>query len=908
MNDQNIQDNQDNISAKKKKQPSKAAEVVKMIFFVISKILSYILNITFTILLIGILTGLTVVIAFALYIDGNISDEIPSIAVMSSEADLTTIIYYAEYDDPMNKTNPRWVELERLHGSENRLWVKYKDIEKTYLVQAFLALEDHRFMEHNGVDWRRTAAAALNFINPSGRLYGGSTITQQLVKIMTEDADVRIQRKIQEMLRAMNLEKKTSKSDILEAYLNTVNLSGGSYGVQAAAEAFFNKDVTELNLIECAAIAAIVQSPTNMNPVRRPERNKARRDECLKNMLEYGYITQEEYDEAYDKELVLNQAQNANVENVKSYYVDQIITDVMADLMEKYSCTKEMASRMIYSGGLKIYCCMDLEIQSIMDHVYGVCLCRSEEECLANEHDQRKNPYFPSQSEGAILYQSAMVVIDPYNGDLLGIVGGRGRKVQRGLNRASGSQRSAGSSIKPVGVYAPALERGLIDFATPLEDSPSMKIGKSMWPTNYGGGYSGGKVTLRKAIKDSLNTTAVRVLNMITPEYSFRFMHDDLNMKSLVREVTLPDGTVKSDIGPSPLALGGMTNGVSVYELTAAYSIFINNGVFSKPRSYTVVKDSGNTTILERKLEQKSILNEANAYIMTKLLCEVVRDGTAKGLPMANNGNPAKKGIEVAGKTGTTNDEIDRWFIGYTPYYLCGSWFGYDQPKSMNVPTGMGNPPLVLFNYVMNEIHEIRGLYDNPKTFEKPSTVVPYDDSDPQVLFCRDSGKAPVAGCHANERVESGYFERGREPSEPCHYHSSGSSTSTTEPPETTTEPTTTDTGPTETTTTDEQTTTELPVVDTTEPTTEDITRAPTETDEPTTESPTVIDTTDEPTTEPPEPITEPSDPITEPPYDPPTEPVDPNDGTEEPDSDEILGNTDININEGNIPIIDFPG
>ncbi|MCL2096463.1 MAG: transglycosylase domain-containing protein [Oscillospiraceae bacterium] len=737
----------DNISKTKKKQPSKFINAVTMIFYVNFKILSYMLNIALTLLLIGIITGGIVAGAFVLYINEYIDPVIDELAAMSSEVDLTTVIYYYDYGDKMAGTNRREVEMDTLRGSENRLWVKYREIEKTYLVEAFLALEDHRFFTHNGVDWRRTLGAAANFLMPSdGRMFGGSTITQQLVKMMTEDDDIRIQRKIQEMFRAMYLENTSSKEQILETYLNTVNLSSGAYGVQAAAHTFFNKDVTELNLLECAAIAAIVQSPTAMSPIERPNRpyrNKDRRNECLKNMLKYDMITQEEFDEAYDKELLISRPENTLADHVKSYFVDQIINDVTDDLMAKYSYTKAMASNMIYSGGLKIYSTMDKEIQDIMEHVY------------ANDE------FFPKQSEGAIKYQSSMVVLDPYTGELKGIIGGRGDKVQRGLNRASGSWRQPGSAIKPVSVYAPALDRGIINWGTPLDDSPAMELNIGgrlrMWPTNYPEGNSG-YITLPHAMRDSKNTTAVKVLQMLSPEYSFSFMHDDLNIKSLVERMVRPDGRVLSDIDVAPLSLGGLTTGVSVYDLTAAYMIFANKGIYSKPRSYTVVKDSGNNTILDNMPDQRTVISEETAVIMTKLLSEVVRAGTASGLQMRGK-------IDVAGKTGTTNDDCDRWFIGYTPYYVCGVWFGYDQPKYLGVNRGAGNPPMMLFHYVMDTAH--RELYANAKRFEESPSVI-------TAQFCRDSGMAPGPDCSLDPRgarIESGYYARGSEPVEPCTGH-----------------------------------------------------------------------------------------------------------------------------------------
>ena len=735
MEGKNPNGEKENISQIKKKKPSKGAKAVKTIFFVNFKIFSYIVNILLTILLVVVITGGIVAGSFFFYIVNYIDPTMPDLATMSSESNLTTFIYYYQYEDRFDKTaKPKLVEMDRLYGSQNRTWVKYSEITKNnmYLVHAFIALEDKRFPTHKGVDWTRTAAAAGQFFMPQDGVntFGGSTITQQLVKLMTEEDDQTIQRKIQEMRRAMYIESRTSKEEILENYLNIVLLSNGCYGVQTAAQTLFSKDACDLNLIEAAAIASIVQSPTKMNPITRPERNKERRDECLKNMLEQGYITQEEFEGAYDKELVINRPEKSYVETVKSYYVDQVIEEVMAGLMEKYGYTRWQASNKVYSGGLKIYSCMDPYIQGVMEYVYS------------------HNEYFPAQPAGAVPYESAMVVIDPYNGDLLGIVGGRQEKVQRGLNRASGSVRQAGSSIKPVSVYAPAIDLNIINWGTPFNDTPPMTLRGKPWPTNYPNSNEG-VVSLSRAVAVSKNTVAMRVLMDLTPEVSFRFMYDQLNIKSLIEEMVLPSGEVKSDIDYAPMALGAMTYGVSVYELTAAYSIFPNNGIYTKPRSYTLVTDQDDNVILDNMPEKKLVIQPETAWIMTKLLKGVVEDGTAKGLKMKNK-------IEVAGKTGTTNEEYDRWFIGYTPYYVCGCWFGYDRPKYMNVPAGDGNPPMLLFYYVMDEIH--KAVYDNPKTFEDLPTII-------ESRYCKRSGMAPGPYCGA---TSMGYYSKSSVPTEMC--------------------------------------------------------------------------------------------------------------------------------------------
>jgi len=286
---------------------------------------------------------------------------------------------------------------------------------------------------------------------------------------------------------------------------------------------------------------------------------------------------------------------------------------------------------------------------------------------------------------------------------------------------------------------------------------------RRMWPTNFPAGNQG-YINLPAAMAVSKNTAAVQILDKLSPKYSFDFMYNELNMHSLVERMVQPSGKVLSDIDIAPLALGGMTTGVTVYEITAAYMVFANKGIYSTPRSYTEVKDSGGNTILNNRLEQKTVISEETAFIMTKLLEQVIigAGGTGRGLQMRGK-------VDVAGKTGTTNDDCDRWFIGYTPYFLCGAWFGYDQPRYLGVNRGAGNPPLMLFHYVMDTIHgELYDLYGDPKSFEKPPGII-------EALYCWDSGMAPGPNCALDPRGSSrrsmGYFERGSEPAEPCNGH-----------------------------------------------------------------------------------------------------------------------------------------
>lgn len=737
--------NNDNIVKKKKQQPSKARHVVKSIFFVNYKILSYIINVLLTILLVGIITTGICVAALLFYVTNFIDDEMPTLDIVSTEQDLTTTIWRFEYDCRFERTNPRPVVLDTLHGVENRMWVRYNDTPE-HLRMAFVALEDHRFYQHNGVDWRRTAAAVRQYIFPDGRDFGASTITQQVVKMLTGDDDVTVGRKIQEIMRALNLDSQHSKQQILEVYMNTVFLSNGQYGVQAAANFYFGKDVSELTLLESVALASIVQAPTVMNPLRRADRNQDRRDQGLRIMLREGWITQEEFDGAYNQELILNRGERTPEETIKSYFVDQVIEDVMRAFME-LGYPRAAASQIVFSGGLNIYTTIDYHIQSVMEYVY------------IYNHEQ----FFPPQPAGAVPIQSAMVVMNPRNGNILGVVGGRGDKVARGLNRATQSRRQPGSAIKPVSVYGPAIEFGHMTWGTPLDDTPFMLLNRNMWPVNLPRGTDG-FISPVAAMAISKNTTAVRMLDRLTPEISFRFMYHDLNMKSLVEREVRPNGRVLTDVALAPLALGGLTHGITVLELTAGFGAFAADGIFTVPRTFTRITDQTGSVVIENAPERRIVVSEETAFIMTRLMQTVMThpQGTGRSLRMRNR-------IEVAGKTGTTNEERDRWFVGYTPHLLAGVWMGYDDPRRLGV---RGSPAMNLWNDVMEYIHQ--PVFDNPelmRRFEMPPGIV-------QAHYCRDSGMAPGENCRLDLRgnrisANPGYFARGNAPtpSEPCNVH-----------------------------------------------------------------------------------------------------------------------------------------
>lgn len=718
---------------------------------VIGRVLSYVLNALLTVLLICLITGIIVGVTFAVYIKNYIDPEIdPSLFRVNSSQ--TTKIYYMDYTDRENRIGePVEIKDEQLYGSENSVWVSYTKIPEN-LVDAFVAIEDKRFWTHNGVDLKRTAAAILNYFIPfEEKQGGGSSITQQTIKNLTDNRDYTPQRKIQEILQAFNLEKKLDKTQILELYLNNIYLSQNCYGVQAAAYTYFNKDVSELTLIECAAIASITNSPTKYDPVQNPEEHAKRRNQILWEMFDQGYITQDEYDSAYKKELVLDyqgRAKDAAITS-NSWYTDQVMVEVANALVEQKGYSLEMAYNLIYTGGLQIYSLQDPEVQAVLEEVYT---------------DESSFP----KTNNAIQPQSSAVIIDPKTGDVLGLVGARGQKeANLLLNMATKSTRSPGSSIKPVSVYAPALENGLITYGSVYDDVPVWfnyadddveKAHPTAYPKNLPEVYKG-LTTVNDAVTRSVNTVAVRILQELTPEVSFDFVKNKLQMGSFIEYATLSGGIGITDKDISALALGGMNYGVTNLELTASYQIFANGGVYNKPRTWLKVLDSEGEVILENEAESYVVISEQTASIMTKMMENVVHRGTATSVTLRNQ-------VDVAGKTGTTSSDVDRWFVGYTPYYVGGVWFGYEIPQTLG--TLSWSPATTAWDIIMTKLHQ---KYINGT---EPLQEFTLADGVITATYCKDSGKLMTSACHADprgNRAEVGYFTVLTAPTEYCDCH-----------------------------------------------------------------------------------------------------------------------------------------
>lgn len=565
-----------------------------------------------------------------------------------------------------------------LSSDENRIWVDLDATPKN-LQNAFIAIEDERFPIHNGVDIKRTLKATLTYFldkltGKGGQAsLGGSTITQQLIKNITGDNEQTISRKISEISKAIDLEKKLSKDQILELYLNCIFLSQNCHGVQTAANLYFDKDVSQLNLAECASIASITQNPALYDPFINPDKNKEKQELVLAKMLSLGYITQEEYDEAVNYPLTFSKdtAATKKEEIITSYYVDQVVRDAISRLQEK-GYSESLATKMVYSGGLKIYCAYDPEIQSIVEEYYY------------NTNN------FPDSSA-----QSSIVIIDPSDGRVVAMAGGIGEKeASFTLNRAAQSPRQPGSTIKPLAVYAPALDNGTINTSTRVMDKRKSYDG---WvPRNYSYTYSNSEVGLDYALQQSLNTVPVEIMSDMGIQTSFDFMTQKLGFTTLVEAEEI-NGEIYTDLGYAQLALGGLTHGATNIEMTAAYCIFPNQGVYNKPYTFTEIKNESGETILTGRDSDTTweAIKPETAAIMNRYLNSVVTSGTGRGAALSD-------GTFTAGKTGTTSENFDRWFIGYSPYYVASVWYGYDTPASIEMSS---NPCIPVWKNVMDKVH-----------------------------------------------------------------------------------------------------------------------------------------------------------------------------------------------------------
>lgn len=678
-------------------------------------------------------------------------------------------------------------EIQRLHiGDSNRIMVELDQVPK-HMQDAIVAIEDKRFWQHNGIDVEGIFRAIFRNIQAQDlTASGASTLTQQIIKNNVLSSEKKFERKIQEQYLAIQLEKQKSKEDILELYLNTAPFGRGTLGVQAAANFYFNKDVSELSIAESACIAAITQRPTYYDPVSNPQNNQTRQRIILNEMLTQGYITQEEYEAAYNED-VYDHIKIVNEQIAEqsdySYFVDEIIDHAIEDLKVKKGYTENQAKNLVFRGGLTIYSTQDLEMQRIMDEVfkddsyfppksetYAVRLYYSvtvkypdgdfenfyaEEEFSSHEALEafkaqklsewvQEGDEYEEKAVEVVQPQAAMVITDFHTGHVKAIVGGRGEKIGQGLNRATQSTRQPGSTFKVLAAYLPAIEYKGYTLATVIDDVPfTAKVGNSTYkPNNWYKGYRG-LTSVRIAIRDSMNICAVKALDDVGGELCYETL---INLG-----FTTLGG--RSQIGLAT-ALGGITYGVTPLELNAAYSAIANGGVYVEPIFYTKILAHDGSVLINKEPITRTVMKDTTAYLLTSAMQSVVTSGTGTLAKFKNSTIP------VAGKTGTTQKDVDLVFSGYTPYYSATIWMGYDINKSMNYSKSYH---CIIWRVIMEQIHANLEYKD----FEKPEGIV-------TASVCSKSGKKPIPGlCDKAEgtQIVTEYFAAGTVPTESCDVH-----------------------------------------------------------------------------------------------------------------------------------------
>ena len=724
-----------------------------------------------TILLVFVLTAAIFAGIFSAYINSSMRGRV-EVYLDEFETKVSTELYYQE------PSSGEWTMYHTLFlDSENRIWADLDQIPKD-LQKAVVAIEDKRFYTHKGVDWHGTARAIFSTIF-GGSVQGGSTITQQLVKNVTGDNQNTVKRKVMEIYRAQEMEKRYEKDEILEAYLNEVYFGYSCYGVVTASLKYFNKDVSELSLAECASLIAITNNPSLYDPLQTDwglENNRTRQLLVLGAMLEQGKIDQAAYDAAKEENVVFSNGytilggrvdvdtdkkddtdtdggdeqpteETKTATSSQSYFTDAVIEDVAAALVEKYGLTDstnpvtgkvttafEQGVNMVYGKGYKIYTTQNPDYQKI-----------AEEVCTDTSNLPYTSTYTNSYGDKETeQLQVGMTIVDPYTGYVVAMVGGAGvKQYDRGWNWAT-SARQCGSAIKPISVYAPALDDGTINGASSIDDYPVMVLNGSVYPKNANGRYMG-LTPLHTAIARSTNTCAVRVVQEYGTSRSYDFMTNKLGFTTL----TSQDAQQVGNMG-----LGGLDRGVTTEEMAAAFAAFANEGIYTAPRTFIRVEDADGNVILENEAKASVAMKDTTAALMNSLLQEVVNGGTGYEGRIS--------GMHVAGKTGTTNNDQDRYFVGYTPYYSCAVWVGYVHNQRI---VASGNPAASMWQKVMSRIHA-----DLPdKDFFSCSGLT-------YVKVCADSGLLATDSCAEDcrgSRVYSALVAADNAPSAYCNMHTS---------------------------------------------------------------------------------------------------------------------------------------
>lgn len=617
--------------------------------------------------------------------------------------------------------------IARLTGSQNvdRIYVPISAVRNTYIEEAIISIEDERYYEHSGIDIRRIGSAVLSALANGGTAqYGGSTITQQTVKLISGNDQHSTSRKIQEWFAAMSLEQDLSKDEIMELYINLAPMGNNYVGVQAAAQNYFGKDASELNLAECAFLAGLPKSPSYYNPLRESGRRNALRRQriVLSKMYELGYITEQEYTEALNTELLFRSGEAQRSNDINSYFAEYAISEVIADLAEARGISTDLASTIVYNRGYHIYTTLEPNVQSVLDEAFSTQdLFQRDPSLLVN---------LPEKP------QAGMAVINVQTGAIAGMQGGYGRKtVNLSLNRATQAYRSTGSSIKPLIAYAPALELGLIcpsmifvDEAVHLDpNNPD-----AAWPLNADRSYAG-PMTIRRAVALSKNTICVRVWNEVGGDTALWFLQQQgIDM--------IAEGAYPAQ------AIGSFTTGITPLQMCGAFNTLASGGTYTEPYAYTKVLDSDGNMVLTCTPESHRVYSAETAFIMSDILEDVITNGTASG-SVSIITNADGEYIATAGKTGTTDANLDKWFCGYTPYYCGAVWYGYDNRLRQTLIPTIDKPNANrIWYYVMSKIHQnLPGA-----SFNRPDTVV-------QMEVC-SSGYYATEYCRAAGTTTTDYF------------------------------------------------------------------------------------------------------------------------------------------------------
>ncbi|MBU5478725.1 transglycosylase domain-containing protein [Eubacterium sp. MSJ-13] len=709
-------------------------------------------------------------------------------------------------------------KVQTLMGSNaNRVYKKIEDIPEC-VQNAFVAIEDARFYKHSGVDLQGILRAVYSSLSEDKMTQGASTITQQLLKNQIfgggneKSFFGKLSRKIQEQCLAIRLENNIGKKKILEYYLNTINLGQNTMGVETASRRYFNKSVSKLTVSEAAVLAGITQNPTEYNPITEQANNEAKRKIVLKNMLDQGYITEDEYEDAlgddvYSRIKNVNEQKSLDKSTINSYYVDAVIDNVISDLKQKLGYTETQAYNAIYREGLKIYTCQDRELQEICDSVinddkyypkgtksylsYQLNVLKADGDVmqyterdvrsfLVDSHVKDSSLYFKSKKsakkyikefkkkmlekgdkvESEVINfikqpQASFVLMEQATGKVRAIVGGRGeKKANRTLNRATYSKRQPGSTFKVLSTYLPALDTCGMTLADVMDDAPFRYPGTNKKVRDWDSSGYKGLTSLRQGIYDSVNVVTVKTFQKVTPQTGFDYLLN-LGFTTLVDKRESSDGKVYTDI-QLPTALGGLTDGVTNIELTAAYAAIANGGKYIKPVYYTKIVDSKGDVLLKNKSTGKRIMKESTSWLLTDAMKDVISKGTGKKAAFK------KLKMSQVGKTGTTSNNTDFWFEGYTPYYTAGIWMGYDSMFNQD----QGSTHKLMWSAIMEKVHKYKRLKN--KNFKMPTDIVTRN-------ICTKCGKLAVAGL-CDEALDGNdtrmeYFAKGTQPKDNCDCH-----------------------------------------------------------------------------------------------------------------------------------------